>query len=93
MAVDVEIECIVPDGSDPNRTIDKVGGTGGGGWCITVAEAIRLIQTGVNTFYTYGGGQYARVIARPRSNPYYLTTEPDTTTENNLLKLPRCPLS
>jgi len=43
-------------------------------------------------YYTYGGGQYATVIVA--GCPYctsgdYLTTEPDSTTQNNLLSLPR----
>lgn len=43
-------------------------------------------------YYTYGGGEYADVYVAscPRcSFRDYITTHPDSTTKNNLLKLPR----
>lgn len=43
-------------------------------------------------YYTFGGGQRAAVVVRecPRcSYSDYITTLPDSTTRNNLLKLPR----
>lgn len=43
-------------------------------------------------YFTYGGGEYAEVVVRDcpscgRND--YITTLPDSTTRNNLLKLPR----
>lgn len=43
-------------------------------------------------YYTYAGGEYADVVVR--GCPYcsfsdYITTLPDSTTQNNLLSLPR----
>jgi hypothetical protein len=43
-------------------------------------------------FYTYGGGECAEVVLRrcpTCSASDYITTLPDSTTKNNLLRLPR----
>jgi hypothetical protein len=43
-------------------------------------------------YFTYGAGRFARVIAvgcHICGFGDYITTEPDTTTDNNLLSLPR----
>jgi hypothetical protein len=50
------------------------------------------IRYGSDSYYTYGGGQYADVIVRGCpccGYGDYITTTPDSTTANNLLSLPR----
>jgi hypothetical protein len=53
---------------------------------------IKDIRYGDDSYYTYGGGAYADVTVGSCpccSYGDYITTEPDYTTENNLLSLPR----
>lgn len=55
------------------------------------STVIQHIRNGVS-FWTYGGGQYADVVVRGCpvcAAGDYITTLPDSTTANNLLKLPR----
>jgi hypothetical protein len=51
-----------------------------------------LLNPSGDRYYTWGGGKHANVIVRHCPHCFahdYITTEPDYTTENNLLSLPR----
>jgi hypothetical protein len=82
-----EITCIVPDGSDPDRRIDAVGGAG---WQKLEDEVIEEVENGVETYFVDVKGEEVNVVVRERGNTKYLRTDPDETTENNLLHLPHC---
>lgn len=58
----------------------------------TVIRIVARINREVDTFYTYRGGKIAEVEARHRRDTgvWYLTTNPDSTDENNLDFLPDC---
>jgi hypothetical protein len=60
---------------------------------ISIEDVIRNLESvSGDRYYTLGGGQRARVYQRdcPEcSHPKHITTTPDGTTSNNLLKLPR----
>jgi hypothetical protein len=83
-----EITCIVPDSSDPGQRIDSVGGSG---WTKSEDTVIREIDDGTESYYTNAAGQRADVIVMRDKGTPDLRTDPDATTENNLLKLPACP--
>lgn len=90
-----EVTCIVPDGSDADQRIDKIGGkTGGpnkGPWSLPIDDAIRGIEDQTWSFWTQGGGRATNVIVAKRSNGRkYLKTEADGIEPNNLLSLPQC---
>lgn len=92
-----EVTCIVPDGSDPDRRIDKIGGKSGGegtggAWTLALDRAIEGIENGKWSFWTQGGGRATNVIVAKRANgKKYLKTEADEVEPNNLLALPKCP--
>ena len=77
------------------RSIEKVEHItriGGQGFNITVAEAVRRINSGQDRFYTQTGSTvaYLRVVTRAAGEPYVRTT-PDNTLADNLLSLAQCP--
>lgn len=82
-----EITCIVPDGADPDRRIDSVGGAG---WTKLEDTVIGEIDNGEESYFVEVGGQRVDVIVATREGTKYLRTDPDKTTENNLLSLPEC---
>ncbi|MET4699274.1 hypothetical protein ABIE65_002304 [Constrictibacter sp. MBR-5] len=94
MAARHEITCIVPDGADRDRRIDRIGGasggTGGGGWRLSLDEAIAGIENNTWEFWTRGGGKPVEVIVATHNGRKYLKTEADGAEPNNLLSLPTC---
>lgn len=63
-----------------------------GGREFSRAMVVSDIRYGTDSYYTYGGGEYADVIVRGCPSCTfgdYITTAPDHTTANNLLSLPR----
>lgn len=96
MAQRHEVTCIVPDGSDTDRRIDKIGGKSGaegsgGAWTLTLDRAIQGIESAQWSFWTQGGGKATNVIVAKRANgTKYLKTEADGVEPNNLLALPQC---
>ena len=82
----LRITCIVPDGNDPEARIDSVGG----GRTLSEETVIGEIEAGAN-YYVEVGHQRVAVIVAERDGRKYLRTDPDKTTENNLLSLPHCP--
>jgi hypothetical protein len=77
---------------DPHEHITNVK-IGTGDTILSRATVIKdLRSSSGDRYYTYGGGKYADVIVV--TCPHctfrdYITTEPDSTTANNLLSLPR----
>ncbi len=84
-----EITCIVRDGSDPDRRIDKVGGAG---WTKAENVVIEELETEPEThaYFVEANGQRVDVVVAERDGTKYLRTDPDKTTSNNLLSLPEC---
>jgi hypothetical protein len=97
MATRHEVTCIVPDSStDPDRRIDALGGSdgGGGGWKMREDDVIRGLDSGAFTLFVRTRNPYvptAEVVVRQGRYRRYVTTEPDGYLSNNLLYLPVCP--
>ncbi|MBD3759358.1 MAG: DUF3892 domain-containing protein [Rhizorhabdus sp.] len=86
---DYQVTCVVPDGADADRRIDRLGGPG---WNDSIDNVIRFIKAGAHRFYTSVAGQTVWVVVKqhPTSGRDYLTTQADGFPPNNLLKLPHC---
>lgn len=82
-----EITCIVPDSGDPDQRIDSVGGPG---WTKDTDTVIGEIEEGREYFVEVDLARVTVIIAE-RDGRKYLRTDPDETTENNLLSLSSCP--
>ena len=83
-----EINCIIPDGSDPDRRIDSVGGPEIG--IQKEDTVIAWIDQG-HTFWTRVNGVQANVyVGGTILGGRFLTTSRDGYQPNNLLKLQRC---
>ena len=82
-----EIICIR---HDSNKVITHVGLRNAG--IHTLIRIVVRINNKIDTFYTNRGGKRANVHAKHRSDTgrWYLTTDPDSTNENNLDFLPYC---
>lgn len=91
-----EVTCIIPDGSDPDRRIDSIGGATGaegtnGPWTLKLDDAIAGIKNHKWRFWTHDrNGNSVRLIIAERNGREYLKTEADGVEPNNLLALPRC---
>jgi hypothetical protein len=85
------VTCIVPDGADTDRRIDKLGGEFHA-QSQPIDTIIRWIDQG-HTFWTMAQGRSVNVVVKthPQTHRRYLTTEGDSFPPNNLLALPRCP--
>jgi hypothetical protein len=83
-----QITCIVPDSADPDNRIDEVGGPG---WKKDEDTVIGEIQNQGREYFVNVGGNEVDVVVAERNGRKYLRTDPDQTTENNLLSLPECP--
>jgi len=94
MVMSLEIQCIVQDtGKERHERIQRVGGTHSNGtpWSLSEDQAIAGIRSSEYSFWTKGGGERANVKIIDHRVRDYLRTDPDTTTKDNLLSLPRCP--
>lgn len=86
--MDYQITCITPDGNDPGRRIDMVGGPVIG--VQSEDTVITWIGQG-HTFWTSVSGYRAEVyVGGTVLGTRFLTTSPDGRLQNNLLHLPRC---
>jgi hypothetical protein len=72
--------------TDPHERIAHIGG----GWKLTQRQAIAAIEEGPKAFYVAIGKSKTYLIFRKRLGNKYLTTEPDGTSEDNLLALGVC---
>lgn len=92
MATTHRVTCIIPDGGDADRRIDRIGGNSDQGpWTLSLDEAIRGIESGQWSFWTTANGKSVWVIVASRNGRKYLKTEADGAEPNNLLSLPQCP--
>ncbi len=82
----LRITCINLAHSHPDSRIDRVGGVG---WTLSEDTVIGEIEDGAN-YYVEVGHERVAVVVSERDGRKYLRTDPDKTTENNLLALPRC---
>lgn len=87
---DYQVTCIIPDGADADRRIDRLGGFG---WQDTIDNVIGFILAGTHRFYTSVAGRSVWVVVKqhPTSGRNYLTTEGDGFPPNNLLAPHRRP--
>lgn len=85
-----QITCIIPDGADADRRIDRLGGTFHAE-SQPIDTILRWIDEG-HTFWTTAQGRAVGVIPQthPQTGRRYLTTQGDGFPPNNLLNLPRC---
>lgn len=82
---DMQIHCV----KQSNNLITHVGI---GSTQYTVEMVVGWIRNKINNIYTFKYGQKATVYAKQSINGnWFLTTEPDSTKENNLDFLPPCP--
>lgn len=81
-----QITCVV---QDSNGIITSVGING---QSYSVLTVVNWILSKTYSFFTMKNGYKAQVHARqhPTTKRWFLTTEPDSTTENNLDFLPKC---
>lgn len=82
-----QITCIIRDSSDPDRRIDSVGGSG---WTKSEDAVIEEIDNRTDSYFVNVNGNQVDVVVAEREGGKYLRTDPDQTTENNLLSLPDC---
>ncbi len=81
------ISCIIPD---PDRPTDRIVGVGGlFGWTEREDVVIGEIEDGAN-YYAEVDDERIPVVVADRDGHKYLRTDPDKTTDNNLLSLPHC---
>ncbi len=78
---------------DPYHAITHVGGYIGGGWTLTLEDAIGKIERGEWEFFVERpkGDPVWVVVAESRFGNKYLKTTADGDEPNNLLSLPECP--
>ena len=81
----LQVKWIVPDGTDPDRRIDAIGGDN---FCHRINEAILNINNGVHSYWTIVDGRAVSVLVAIRNGRYYIRTETDYFEPNNLLNLP-----
>ncbi len=60
------------------------------GWTLSEDVVIGEIEDGAN-YYVEVGDERVLVVVAQQDGRKYLRTDPDKTTENNLLSLPHCP--
>lgn len=94
MTHDLQVTCVVSDGSDDDSRIDAIGGgsTILTRWEHTIDNAIRYIECNTFKYHTLTSGKFARIIVRKHSvsGRKYLTTEADGYACNNLSNLQSC---
>jgi hypothetical protein len=82
-----QILCILTISRTHHEHITQVGGAWG---TISREECARQIHSGQETYYVVGGRYRADVEAYQRGGIWYIKTQPDATTKDNLLSLPDC---
>ena len=82
---DLQVKWIVPDGSDPDRRIDALGGDN---FCHKIEDAIYYVRNHVHSYWTVANGRVVSVVLASRNGRDYLRTETDFYEPNNLLALP-----
>ena len=83
--IEYEITCVRKDDNG------KITHVGFGGGTYEVSEVVERIKSRNDYFYTYKDGKKARVYRKQSTlGNWFLTTDPDSTKENNLDFLPPC---
>jgi len=85
-----QVTCVNKRGShyNPHERIEYIGQQGN--WKIPEDSAIRRIESGQDSFYTFVNGRQAEVIVATHNGRKYLKTDADGYSPNNLLALPEC---
>ena len=88
---DNRVTCVnKPHRNSPHEHITHIGGPG---WRITREEAIKLIDSKTDSYYTLVGGNRATVaVVREAGKLPYLRTHADGKWSDNLLALDECPV-
>lgn len=92
MTKELQVTCI----SKQNRNSDHEGIThigNGSSWRLTRPEAVRRIETGLESFYTVDkttGRKLSVGVVRPAGRAPYLRTHADGKWNDNLLAQPEC---
>jgi len=84
-----QVTCINKRGDhyDPHERINHIGGAG---WRVSQEEAVEAVEADPFAYYISAADGIAYLtIGHHEGNPY-LTTNPDGSTQNNLLALPEC---
>ena len=88
---DVQVQCIRK--SNPERAHEHITHLGGLGWKWPIAQVIRSIEAGDNTFFVTDPRTRQRsvvMVVRPAGKKPYLRTHADGDLNDNLLMLPPC---
>ena len=88
---DVQVLCIRK--SNPERSHEQITHLGGHGWKWPIAQVIRSIEAGDNTFFVLDPRTRQRsvvMVVRPEGKRAYVRTHADGDLNDNLLMLPPC---
>ncbi len=90
MATSHEVKC---SQKSATGAVIGIGGVNADGtrWSLSEADAIKGIENGTWTFYTYQNSLKANIQVVLIGGVKHLKTDRDTTTVNNLKVLPNCP--
>jgi hypothetical protein len=85
-----QVTCINKRGShyDAHERIEFIGQQSA--WKLSEDSAIRRIEGGSDSFYTFVNGRQAEVVVAIHNGRKYLKTDADGYSPNNLLALPEC---
>ncbi len=85
----LEVTCINKRGDhyDPHERINHIGGVG---WRHTQQQGIENVEASPRAYYVSAPGSSVWLTIGVHNGHTYLTTEPDGSTQNNLLALPEC---
>lgn len=88
---EVQVTCVRK--SSPERLHEHITHLGGHGWKWPVAQVIRSIENGDNTFFVVDPRTKSRselIVVRPEGKKAYVRTHADGSLNDNLLGLPPC---
>ena len=87
------VRCITTtDKMEDHKIISHIGGKyGDNHWWMSVEDAIKKIELEGFSFWVSRNGKKVAVVVATREGTKYLKTDPDDSTNNNLLELPACP--
>lgn len=88
---EIQVTCIRK--SDPSRSHEHITHLGGQGWKWPVAQVVRSIEAGDNTFFVIDPRTRKRselMVVKPEGKKPHVRTHADGTPNDNLLALPPC---
>lgn len=85
------VTCITKRGGhyNPHERIEYIGNEAGN-WRLSEDAAIKRIQNGTDSFYTFVNGRKANLIVADHNGRKYLKTDADGYVPDNLLSLGDC---